>query len=99
MATSLRIATWNLENLDDKPGERPTLAERVAVLRPELVRLRADVLVLQEVNGQESPGMPRQLRALGELLRTTPYADCAIASTTTAAESDHAPVVAAFELP
>ncbi len=85
MATSLRIATWNLENFDDRPAEKPTLAERVAVMRPELVRLRADVLVLQEVNGQESSGMPRQLRALGELLRTTPYAGYAIASTSTTA--------------
>jgi len=45
MATPLRIATFNLENLDDEPGDKPTLAERVRVMRPQLVRLRADVLV------------------------------------------------------
>ncbi len=84
MAT-LNIATWNLENFDDRPGERPTLAERVAVMRPELVRLNADVLVLQEVNGQEQAGHPRALLALAELLRTTPYEGWSVATTRTTA--------------
>ncbi|RIK80575.1 endonuclease, partial [candidate division KSB1 bacterium] len=53
MPTSLRIVTFNLENLDDKPGQSPTLADRIAVMRPQLLRLRADVLCFQEVNGQE----------------------------------------------
>ena len=61
---SLRIASFNLENLDDRPGEQPSLSERIAVVRPQLVRLRADVLCLQEVNGQESEGAPRGLAAL-----------------------------------
>ncbi len=56
---ALRIASFNLENLDDRPGASPTLADRIAVMRPQLVRLRADVLCLQEVNGQE------QARAAG----------------------------------
>ncbi|MFZ1397759.1 MAG: endonuclease/exonuclease/phosphatase family protein [Candidatus Promineifilaceae bacterium] len=73
MATSLRIATFNLENLDDKPGERPSLKERMAVLRPQLLRLRADVICFQEVHGQEFPGEPRQLDALRQLLSETPY--------------------------
>ena len=73
--TQLRIATFNLENLDDKPGAKPTLAERIAVLRPQLLRIRADVLCLQEVNGQEpGGGAPRTLAALDTLLAGTPYA-------------------------
>lgn len=74
MPTSLRIATFNLENLDDVPGARPSLSDRIAVLRPQLVRLRADVLCLQEVNGQEFPGELRQVAALEALLDGTPYA-------------------------
>jgi endonuclease/exonuclease/phosphatase family metal-dependent hydrolase len=73
MPTSLRIATFNLENFDDRPEQRPSLSDRIAILRPQLVRLRADVLCLQEVNGQEFPGEPRQVAALEELLTGTPY--------------------------
>ena len=73
MATSLRIATFNLENFDDQPGATPTLAERIGVMRPQLLRLRADVLCLQEVHGQEAPGQPRSLRALSALIADTPY--------------------------
>lgn len=40
--TTLRIATFNVENLDmpKDPNARPTLAERIAVLSPQLHRLR-----------------------------------------------------------
>jgi len=31
MPTKLRIATFNLENLDDKPGQEPTLTERIGL--------------------------------------------------------------------
>jgi len=34
----LRIATFNLENLDDKPAQKPSLGDRIAVLRPQLER-------------------------------------------------------------
>ncbi len=71
--STLRIATFNIENLDDKPNTRPTLADRIAVLRPQLLRLRADVLCLQEVHGQEVTGQPRQLLALRQLIDGTPY--------------------------
>jgi endonuclease/exonuclease/phosphatase family metal-dependent hydrolase len=74
MSTALRIATFNLENLDDRPGDKPTLAERLPVLRAHLLRLRADVLCLQEVHGQEQPGQPRRLTALDALLQGTDYA-------------------------
>ena len=73
MTRSVRIATFNLENLDDKPNMRPSLFARMGVLRPQLLRLRADVLCLQEVNGQEFPGEPRQLDALRQLLEDTMY--------------------------
>ena len=43
MAT-VRIATCNLENFDETgPGERPTLKERVALMPPQILRLRADI--------------------------------------------------------
>ncbi|RDD62848.1 endonuclease/exonuclease/phosphatase family protein [Ferruginivarius sediminum] len=75
MGSRLRIATFNLENLDDRPDADPPLDTRIAVLRPQLERLDADVLCLQEVNGQQPVGGgPRQLRALDSLLAETPYA-------------------------
>jgi predicted extracellular nuclease len=83
MTIKLRIATFNLENFDDKPEERPTLAERIAVMRPQLIRLDADILCLQEVNGQEESGEPRQLLALGQLLEGTAYANYYQVSTKT----------------
>ncbi|MCA1991412.1 MAG: endonuclease/exonuclease/phosphatase family protein [Coleofasciculus sp. S288] len=84
MPTKLRIATFNLENLDDKPGEKPTLEERIAIMRPQLLRLNADILCLQEANGQEQPGQLRQLLALKKLLEGTPYANYHLVSTMTA---------------
>lgn len=84
MPLRLRIATFNLENLDDRPGEAPTLAERIAVMRPQLIRLQADILCLQEVNGQEEAGQPRRLLALQKLLQGTPYAGYHQVSTTVA---------------
>ena len=67
----LRIASFNLENLDDGPD----LEARIAVLRPQLVRLAADILCLQEVNAQlTARHRPRALAALDRLLADTPYA-------------------------
>ena len=83
MSIKLRIATFNLENLDDKPGEKPTLDERIALMRPQLLRLNADILCLQEVNGQEESGQPRRILALKKLLEDTPYNDYNQATTTT----------------
>ncbi|MBC8240057.1 MAG: endonuclease, partial [Alphaproteobacteria bacterium] len=78
MSKNLRIASFNLENLDDRPGQQPDLAARVAILRPQIERLRADVLCLQEVNSQRAAGHgPRRLSALAALLAGTPYQDCA----------------------
>lgn len=70
---SLRIATFNLENLDDGPGLEPTLADRIEIMRPQLERIAADILCLQEINSQGADGA-RTLSALDELLSGTPYA-------------------------
>ncbi len=83
MSIKLRITTFNLENLDDKPGQKPTLDERIALMRPQLLRLNADILCLQEVNGQEELGPPRRLLALERLLADTPYAGYQKVSTMT----------------
>lgn len=83
MPTSLRIATFNLENFDDKVDKLPALQTRIEVMRPQLRRLRADVLCLQEVNGQERPGEPRALHAIGALLQDTPYKDYHVIHTKT----------------
>jgi endonuclease/exonuclease/phosphatase family metal-dependent hydrolase len=75
MPRTLRIATFNLENLDDRAGAAPSLAQRIAVLRPMLARLEADVVCLQEVNAQSvGKDRPRRFRALDALLAETPYA-------------------------
>ncbi len=84
MSIAVRIATFNTENLDGKEGAIPSLAERVAVMRPQLIRLRADILCLQEVNGQETPDGGRTLSALGELIKGTPYEGYHMIHTTTA---------------
>lgn len=76
----MRIATFNVENLDDTTdSSNPSLAVRAPILRTTLDRLRADILCLQEVHGQELPdhsaGHPsRNLAALDFVLDTTPYA-------------------------
>lgn len=44
---SVRIVTFNLENLDDVPGQNQTLAQRIEIMQPQLQRLRADILCFQ----------------------------------------------------
>jgi endonuclease/exonuclease/phosphatase family metal-dependent hydrolase len=72
--TKLRIATFNVENLDipTDPESRPTLEERIPVLRPQLHRLRADIICFQEVHSQKE-GRTRKLTALRKLLEGTRY--------------------------
>jgi endonuclease/exonuclease/phosphatase family metal-dependent hydrolase len=75
----LRLATFNVENLGDDPKASVLLQDRLAVLRPQLEALAADVLCLQEVHAQrEGPGTLRQLRALRTLLEGTRYQHCAL---------------------
>lgn len=84
---SLRIATFNLENFDETdPDERPSLDERIALMRPQIERLRADVVCFQEVNGQERDGEPRGLAALEALLLGTNLEGAEMVSTRTQAE-------------
>ena len=72
--TRLRLATFNLENLDDHPRDGIDFAERIAVMRPQLLRLRADVLCLQEVNSHSlTKSGPRLFAALDRLLAGTEY--------------------------
>ncbi|WP_224241028.1 endonuclease/exonuclease/phosphatase family protein [Hyalangium gracile] len=73
MGDRVRIATFNLENFDEKPGSKPPLAERIALMRPQLLRVDADILCLQEVHGQMVDGH-LELRALERLLHDTRYA-------------------------
>jgi len=83
----VRIATFNLENFDETaPDEWPSLAERIQLMRPQIVRLRANVACFQEVNGQERPNEPRSLLALAELLAGTNLAGAELASTRTASD-------------
>lgn len=84
MAT-VRIATFNLENFDEtKPGDRPSLAERIALMKPQIVRLRASIVCFQEVNGQGPAGQPQQLLALPQLLAGTNLEGATLQSTRTA---------------
>lgn len=74
MTRRLRIATFNLENLDEGPKAEVPLADRLAILRPQLARMEADILCLQEVNGQRpEKGAPRRFLALEALIEGTPY--------------------------
>jgi len=85
----MRIATFNLENLDedifreDGSLKGPSEAERFSVLRPQLARVSADILCLQEVHGQETEGQPRKLLTLDALLAGTEYETFHRAHTTT----------------
>ena len=81
---TFRIATFNLENLGDAAGDDAALANRIDVLRPQLLRLNADILCLQEVNAQEDGKHRRSLRALETLLNETPYAGFERVATTSA---------------
>ncbi|MEA1937683.1 MAG: endonuclease/exonuclease/phosphatase family protein [Pseudomonadota bacterium] len=83
MTERLRIASFNLENLDDGPGNEALFAERVGILRSQLARLDADILCLQEVNSQRTDPKirrKRSLRALKKLLVGTSYESFEIAA-------------------
>jgi endonuclease/exonuclease/phosphatase family metal-dependent hydrolase len=60
MPTKVRIATFNLENLEDNAD----LSTRISLMRPQLVRINADILCLQEVNKET---------ALDKLIQGTLY--------------------------
>ncbi|WP_420451426.1 endonuclease/exonuclease/phosphatase family protein [Ilumatobacter sp.] len=84
----LRVATFNLENFDETvPGDEPSLERRIELMRPQITRLRADVVCFQEVHGQERPGEPRALLALRELLVGTDLEDATLVSTRPAGDA------------
>lgn len=83
----MRIATFNVDSLDMGPDARIPLSDRIPILRPQLERMRADIVCLQEINGQHgsqhgSGQGPRMLLALDALLEGTPYQTYARAMTT-----------------
>ena len=69
----MRIATFNLESLGNARKENATFEERAEVLRPQLERLKADVLCLQEVNASKV-GVTRRPIDLERLVAGTSYA-------------------------
>lgn len=71
--TKLRIATFNVENLDEAaPDTFPTLEQRIAALEPHLHRLDADIICFQEVHAQKV-GKTLKLNAFKKLLEGTRY--------------------------
>ena len=83
MDEAMRLATFNIESLDLPPKAGMPLEARAEVLRPALERLDADILCLQEVNGQHVAGREeRELLALDRLLAGTKYANYARVATT-----------------
>ncbi|MBT2449251.1 endonuclease/exonuclease/phosphatase family protein [Streptomyces sp. ISL-43] len=86
--TQIRIATFNLENFDETlPTDHPSLADRIELMRPQITRLRADIVCFQEVHGQERPAQPRELIALKELLVGTNLDGAPLVSTKAADEA------------
>ncbi|NKB58419.1 MAG: endonuclease [Alphaproteobacteria bacterium] len=72
----VRIASFNVENLTDAPNGETPLAARLDILRPQLERLSADIVCLQEVDASKRGNKgPRELSALRELLSGTSYQD------------------------
>ena len=70
----MRVASFNLESLGTEGKTGVSALSRLAVLRPQLERLNADILCLQEVNAEHaSPGAARTLAPLEILIETTTY--------------------------
>jgi hypothetical protein len=74
MSGRFRLATFNIENLDWSPEAGNEFERRLAVLRPLLAQIDADILCLQEVDAQrDGPQAPRRFIALDRLVAATPY--------------------------
>lgn len=72
----MRIATFNLENLGNRDDDADRLRQRLAILRPQLQRVDADVLCLQEIDAaRPQKHAQRRLVALDQLLEDTAYRD------------------------
>lgn len=72
---AMRIATFNLENLDWAASRDAAFERRRAALLPLLTALSADAVCLQEVGAQKArKHAAREYLALDRLLAGTPYA-------------------------
>ena len=70
----MRVASFNLENLGNETEAGSSASSRLAVLRPQMERLNADILCLQEVNSvRGEPKGARTLAPLEGLIASTPY--------------------------
>jgi endonuclease/exonuclease/phosphatase family metal-dependent hydrolase len=70
----MRIGTFNLESLGNTRQKGASFEDRAAVLRPQLERLKADVLCLQEVDAPKVRGT-RHAVDLECLVEGTLYAE------------------------
>jgi endonuclease/exonuclease/phosphatase family metal-dependent hydrolase len=77
----MRIATFNVENLGKVRGSGPVFEDRAAVLLPQLERLKADILCLQEVDAIKVGGVRRAV-TLEQLLEGSPYAGYRLVTST-----------------
>jgi len=76
MRETLRLATFNIENLEWARAHEDEFARRAAALRPILDALAADVLCLQEIGAQRTTAhAPRRFLALDRLLQNSRYAE------------------------
>ncbi|MDH3349210.1 MAG: hypothetical protein OEM02_14055 [Desulfobulbaceae bacterium] len=77
----MKIASFNVGDLDRNIGFSE-LHDRIKLLRPQLTRLSADILCLQDVHGWEREGGSRDILGVKELIATTQYETYDIAVTT-----------------
>lgn len=83
LTAPMRIATFNLEDFSSDARGAAPLQDRIAMLRPQLQRLKADILCLQEVNAErKAKSDPRGYHSMRRLLEGTAYGDYSWASTT-----------------
>ena len=70
----MRVATFNLENLGSRLGSPKDFEQRLNILRPQMERLDADILCLQEINATRTGSAEgRRLIALEKLVEGTVY--------------------------
>jgi predicted extracellular nuclease len=73
MPGRIRLATFNMQNLEDIAGQQPTLTQRINLMSPQLVRLDADILCLQEIAARKV-GNTFDLPVLDTFFAGTQYA-------------------------
>lgn len=77
----MRIASFNVENLTDGRGTKIPITVRLDSLRPQLQRINADIICLQEVDASKTLAEVRELEVLRNLVRGTPYENFYVAHT------------------